>query len=103
MPSQYQTGTPRHFHSSTTPGTASLMSARMRPSIAPRQSPKSSIRLSMSAEGDAFFAGTLFFRILGLFIPAGFGLFADVLVLARIGMRLVWHDTLTKPDGRITG
>src|SRR5262249_49389926 len=45
------TGTPRHFHSSTTSGSACLMSARTRASISPRQSPSSSILLSISRDG----------------------------------------------------
>src|SRR3954454_1646129 len=47
MPSRYQTGTPRHFHSSTTSGSACLTSSRMRASNSPRQSPSSSIRASI--------------------------------------------------------
>src|SRR5438874_526240 len=43
MPSCSHTGTPRHFHSSTTSGTACLMMLRMRASVSPRQSPSSLI------------------------------------------------------------
>src|SRR4051812_3464383 len=50
-PSWYQVGVPIHFHSSTTSGSASLMSARILASVAPRQSPSSAIRSSMSSEG----------------------------------------------------
>src|SRR3954451_14586615 len=52
MPSRYQTGTPRHFHSSTTSGTACLMSSRTLASVSPRQSPSSWILASMRRDGD---------------------------------------------------
>src|SRR5215472_2480501 len=52
------TGVPRHFHSSTTSGSASLMRARILASVSPRQSPNSAIRSSMSAEAG---------------LPVGFG------------------------------
>src|SRR5690242_8392491 len=51
MPSLYHTGTPRHFHSSTTPGTACRISERICASVSPRQSPSSRIRASIRAEG----------------------------------------------------
>src|SRR5262249_11639847 len=53
MPSCDHTGTPRHFHSSTTFGSACLMSVRTRASVLPRQSLSSSILASMSCEGEA--------------------------------------------------
>src|SRR5579862_3116495 len=43
MPSCSQTGVPIHFHSSTTSGSASLMSLRIRASVLPRQSPRLAI------------------------------------------------------------
>ena len=46
---------PLHFHSSTTLGSACLIKARSRVSISPRQSCSSSIRASISSEGDAPF------------------------------------------------
>src|SRR3954469_15501707 len=62
IPSCSHTGTPRHFHSSTTSGSAALTAApagwapwpaaRSRRSVSPRQSPSSSIRASMSSDGD---------------------------------------------------
>src|SRR4029079_19532880 len=55
MPACSHTGTPRHFHSSTTSGSACLMRARTRASISPRQSPSSLILASISAEGEASF------------------------------------------------
>src|ERR1700722_11832001 len=62
MPSQYHTGTPRHFHSSTTSGTACLRSARSRESISPRQSPSSLILPSIMSEGDIVLLMTLLLR-----------------------------------------
>src|SRR5690348_3062058 len=52
MPSWNQTGT-LHFHSSTTPGSASWISSRTRASVSPRQSPSSAIRASISSAGAA--------------------------------------------------
>src|SRR5262245_6417808 len=64
IPSCSHTGTPRHFQVSTTSGSASLTRARSLASVSPRQSPNSSIRLSISFDGDllpeagsAFLAG----------------------------------------------
>src|SRR5580704_4162635 len=54
IPSCSHTGTPLHFHSSTTPGQASLMRLRTRASVSPRQPPNSLIRASISWEGEAF-------------------------------------------------
>src|SRR5579863_5651490 len=50
MPSCDQTGVPIHFHSSTTSGSASLMSLRILPRVSPRQSPSSAILFEMSSE-----------------------------------------------------
>src|SRR6185369_9725776 len=62
LPSEYQVGTPRHFHSSVTPGTTSLMSARTLASVSPRQSPSSLILPSISCDGDfSPFAVSVFF------------------------------------------
>src|SRR5947207_3050406 len=64
MPWSSQTGVPIHFHSSTTSGSAFLMTARILASISPRQSPSSSMRASMSSDGDAFcFALEAFDRV----------------------------------------
>src|SRR5690606_22410432 len=52
MPSCDQTGTPRHFHSSTTSGSACLMSARILASVSPRQSPSSAMRPSISLDAS---------------------------------------------------
>src|SRR5579884_3060243 len=53
IPSCSHTGTPRHFHSSTTSGSAFLISARTAASVSPRQSPSSLIRPSISRAGDS--------------------------------------------------
>src|SRR5436305_1637198 len=52
MPSCDQTGVPIHFHSSTTSGSASLMSLRILLRVSPRQSPSSAIRFEMSSDAD---------------------------------------------------
>src|SRR3979409_2123164 len=52
MPSCDQTGVPLHFHSSTTSGSACLMSLRILPRVFPRQSPSSAILFEMRS--DAF-------------------------------------------------
>src|SRR5690606_33297746 len=53
MPPCDHTGTPRHFTSSTTSGSACLMRARTRASTSPRQSPSSAMRASMSCAGES--------------------------------------------------
>src|SRR6478736_8248995 len=53
MPACSHTGTPLHFHSSTTSGSACLMSIRTRASVSPRQSLNSLILPSMSCEGES--------------------------------------------------
>src|ERR671918_1849095 len=57
MPSCDQTGVPglvglTHFHSSTTSGTASVMSLRILLRVLPRQSPSSAMRFEMSSDAD---------------------------------------------------
>src|SRR5262245_19139187 len=52
MPSCDQTRVPIHFHSSTTSGSAALMSVRILRKVSARQSPSSAMRLSISAEAD---------------------------------------------------
>src|SRR6185437_10411124 len=52
MPPCDQTGVPIHFHSSTTSGSASLMSVRILPRVFPRQSPSSAILVEMSSDAD---------------------------------------------------
>src|SRR3989449_9434478 len=58
-----QTGVPLHFHSSVTPGSASLIRARSRESISPLQSPRSSILASISSDGDSALFDGLFFML----------------------------------------
>src|ERR1700678_663476 len=52
MPSCDQTGVPLHFHSSTTSGSAFLMSLRIRLRVSPRQSASSAILFEMSSDAD---------------------------------------------------
>src|SRR6202142_2022521 len=52
IPACDHTGTPLHFHSSTTSGSACLMRARARASVSPRQSSSSAIVPSISSEGE---------------------------------------------------
>src|SRR2546430_16266174 len=57
MPSCDQTGVPglvglTHFHSSTTSGSASLMTLRILLRVSPRQSPSSAILFEMSSDAD---------------------------------------------------
>src|SRR2546429_3273523 len=52
MPSCDQIGVPIHFHSSTTSGSASLMSLRILLRLSPRQSPSSAILFEMSSDAD---------------------------------------------------
>src|SRR6059036_3339965 len=61
IPSCDHTGTPLHFHSSTTSGSASLISARTRESVLPRQSSNSLMRASIRREGDSDALDVLFF------------------------------------------
>src|SRR6266536_2867287 len=57
MPSSDQTAVPglvglTHFHSSTTSGSASLMSVRILLRVSPRQSPSEAILFEMSSDAD---------------------------------------------------
>src|SRR5437879_895104 len=52
MPSCDQIVVPIHFHSSTTSGSASLMSLRILLRVSPCQSPSSAILLEMSSDAD---------------------------------------------------
>src|SRR5437868_15441201 len=52
MPSWDQTGVPIHFHSSTTSGSASLMSLRILRRVSPRQSPSSASLFEISSDAD---------------------------------------------------
>src|SRR5213593_4633375 len=52
MPSCDQIGVPIHFHSSTTSGSASLMSLRILLRVSPRQSPSSAILCEIRSDAD---------------------------------------------------
>src|SRR5437667_1226694 len=52
MPSCDQIGVPIHFHSSTTSGSACLMSLRILLRVLPRQPPSSAILFEMSSDAD---------------------------------------------------
>src|SRR5215510_487884 len=69
MPACSHTGTPLHFHSSTTSGSACLMRLRTRASVSPRQSPSSLILVSISREGvPSFEPLLLFFMVIAFLI-----------------------------------
>src|SRR5450631_489423 len=66
MPSCDQTGVPIHFHSSTTSGSACLMSLRILPSVFPRQSASSAILFEMSSDADSLWPAPDFFILSSL-------------------------------------
>src|SRR6266536_751256 len=79
MPSCDQIGVPIHFHSSTTSGSASLMSLRILPRVSPRQSPSSAIRFEMSSDADGPWLSPDFFLFASqqaVEVLAGFGTLA---------------------------
>src|SRR5881398_703893 len=63
IPSCDHTGTPLHFHSSTTSGSACLTTVRIRLSILPRQSANSLTLASINSDGDLLFCDSLFFML----------------------------------------
>jgi hypothetical protein len=63
MPSWDQTGVPLHFHSSTMPGIAALMSVRILPKVAPRQSPSSAILFEISSDAGWLWLAPDFFML----------------------------------------
>src|SRR6185295_1464409 len=72
MPSRDQTGVPglvglTHFHSSTTCGSASLMSVRILLRVFPRQSPSSAILFEMSSDADGPWPAPDFFMFPSFF------------------------------------
>src|SRR5437870_12496466 len=69
MPSCDQIGVPIHFHSSTTSGSASLMSLRIVLRVFPRQSPSSAILFEMSSDADWPWLASDFFMFLILEVP----------------------------------
>src|SRR5947208_5935704 len=74
MPSCDQTGVPIHFHSSTTSGSASLMSLRILLRVFPRQSPRSAILFEMSSDADGPSLAADFFMVFVLEVPDRFNL-----------------------------
>src|SRR5665213_3427211 len=64
MPSCDQIGVPIHFHSSTTSGSAFLMSVRILLRVSPRQSPSSAILSEMSSDADRSWFASDFFMFL---------------------------------------
>src|SRR5215510_7474926 len=62
IPSCAYTGVPIHFHSSTTSGSASLMSLRILLKVFPRQSPSSAMRFEMSSDADWLWLAPDFFK-----------------------------------------
>src|SRR5579862_1880631 len=89
MPACSHTGTPRHFHSSTTSGQTSLMTPRTRASVSPRQSPSSLIRASISREGEA--PSFAFVAALLLFVMTGVAFFTGVAARALRNERMCRH------------
>src|SRR6478672_11305858 len=97
IPSCSHVGTPRHFQSSTTSGTAWWIRVRTLASTSPRQSPRSSMRSSISDDGarvalafvaaeveDVFFAAVFvagFFAV--VFLAVAF--FAGGMAFLRVG------------------
>src|SRR5881296_1556666 len=69
MPSCDQIGVPIHFHSSTTSGSASLMSSRVLLRVFPRQSPSSAILFEMSSDADWPWLAPDFFMLQNLRRP----------------------------------
>src|ERR1700752_1294845 len=65
MPSCDQTGMP-HFHSSTTFGSASLMSLRILPRVSPRQSPSPAILSEISTDAGGPWLASDFFTVLSI-------------------------------------
>src|SRR5690349_2339989 len=84
MPPCDQTGVPIHFHSSTTNGSASLMSFRILPRVSPRQSPSSAILSEMSSDAGRPRLAPEFFMSL-LFHGAGARAFHRCASKARLG------------------
>src|ERR1700722_1141379 len=76
IPACDHTGTPLHFHSSTTSGSACLMRLRTRASVSPRQSLSSLIFASISRDGEpppfsSFEPLDLFFMVVIAFFIVG--------------------------------
>jgi hypothetical protein len=84
IPACDHTGTPLHFHSSTTSGSACLMRRRTRASISPRQSLSSLILASMSREAESPFP---FFEPLFLFFTVFVTFFMAVVARTSLDSR----------------
>src|SRR5262245_46692785 len=85
IPACDHTGTPLHFHSSTTSGSACLMRVRRRASVSPRQSFSSLILASISREGDSFPLSS--FEPLLLFFIVVIAFFMVVVTRPSLGYR----------------
>src|ERR1017187_9357552 len=83
MPSCDQIGVPIHFHSSTTSGSASLMSLRILLRVSPRQSPSSAILFEMSSDADWPWLAPDFFIFSSVEVPDIFHLRDKSLVFRR--------------------
>src|SRR5436305_5238978 len=70
MPLCDHTGVPIHFHSSTTSGSACLMSLRIRASVCPRQSPSSAILSVMSSVAERLLPVSGFLAVIGSLVAA---------------------------------
>src|SRR5450432_1253425 len=98
MPSRSQIGVPIHFHSSTTSGSASLMSLRILPRVSPRQSPSSAILFEMSSDADWLWFASDFF----MFSPWKFQTVEDSHVKLQAMLRWVYmHAQRRWPAARL--
>src|ERR1700728_3851964 len=95
MPECSHTGTPRHFHSSTTSGQASMMRLRTRASVSPRQSLSSLILASISREGESppfgSFAPVLLFFMVAVAFFVVASLFRDSRTVRRLAEGVAHH------------
>src|SRR2546423_3718089 len=99
MPSCDQTGVPIHFHSSTTSGSASLMSLRILLRVSPRQSPSSAILFEMSSDADWPWLTPDFFTFFILEVPDIFHLQDSGGYDRHIAERLYSRQVITRePD-----
>src|SRR5262249_40059716 len=92
IPAWYQTGTPLHFHFSTTSGSVCLMRIRIRASVSPRQSLSSLFLASISREGESppfasFEPLVLFFMVVVAFLKVVRGFLMVVGARASFGGR----------------
>src|ERR1035441_453740 len=92
MPSCDQIGVPLHFHSSTTSGSASLMSLRILLRVSPRQSPSSAILFEMSSDAGWPWLAP------GFFIFSSIGWHTPFLLSAAQRLRLAMYVTSLQPQ-----